>query len=286
MIDRPTGPCHRVWVVADLQYPALAERCLSVAIDDLEQLAVDIDAIWYLGDAATSRFDGDPTASPEVRLLEQLDQPLRFVMGNHDVERICVDGGQSVPMHDVVTANPDWRTTPSLDSFYFLDRLGPFDVLFLSDHVAPDGSWCVHHGEHRHGDPDAYPYSTADYRAVIDELAVRDRPLITAAHTSFPGGNRASSLQGRLLPLPDSVRLHLYGHAHIGDRDHLRNPYQTISYVQDQPIPQIDVASLEDRRDGLIRSVFLEAYDDGSCVVSFRDHTNGRWLESYHRPGP
>lgn len=277
-------PDYRVWVIGDLQYPDLAERCLTKAISDIESLDLSVDEVWYLGDSATSRFDGDPWQSPEVQLLEDFDVPVRFVMGNHDVERICVDGQPAVPMHTVVQAKADWRTTDSVADIGFIDHLGEIPVVFLSDHVAEDGSWCAHHGEHRHGSPSTYPYTKQDYQAFFAKPTAREVPIIVAGHNAFAGGNRPAALQDWFLPLPACVSVHLHGHAHIGDTDRLAHPYRTISYVQDQSIPQIDIASLEDRRDPLIRSAILEVATGTSLAIHLRDHTNREWLEHYARP--
>ena len=270
--------------MGDLQYPDRAERCLHAAVTDITDLGLDLDQIWYLGDSSTSRYNGDPWDSPDVQLLQDMDLPLRFVMGNHDVERICVDHRDSVPMHDVVQAVSDWKTTASVEDIGFVDHLGDITVVFLTDHVALDGSWCVHHGEHRHGNPESYPYTKADYQQFLGEAVAESNPLIIAGHNAFAGGNRPAALQDWFLPLPPSVAVHLHGHAHIGDEDRLKHPYRTISYVKDQAIPQIDVASLEDKRDPLIRSAILEITTTNSLYIHLRDHTNQRWLEHYARP--
>ena len=273
---------HRIWVIADLQYPELAARCMETAIKDIRGTGVTFDQIWHLGDASTSRFDGDPLDSPEVTLLREMDVPVRFTMGNHDVDQICKADNDSVPMYDAVTAIPDWRTSPSLDALYFTEELGDFRVVFLPDHVDPAGRWCAHHGENRHGDPSLYPHDESAYEALRAELASDERPVILAGHNAFPGGNRPADLQAQLLPLPPQVRLHLHGHGHIGDEQRLDgHAYRTIAYVEDQPIPQLDVASLEDRRNGTIRSAVLELYDDQWCRVLFRDHHGRAWLEAY-----
>ena len=50
--------------------------------------------------------------------------------------------------------------------------------------------------------------------------------------TAFCGGNRASEHLSTLLPLPHQVKIHFYGHAHIGDYAWAKeNAYRRISCV-------------------------------------------------------
>jgi hypothetical protein len=83
-----------------------------------------------------------------------------------------------------------------------------------------------------------------------------------------------------MLPLPENVRLHLYGHAHIGDATWAgKNLYRKIAAVDDHSIIQCDVASLEDGRGSATRSMVLEIYRDGSLGLFFRNHSTRRWEE-------
>ena len=50
--------------------------------------------------------------------------------------------------------------------------------------------------------------------------------------------------------------------------------------VDDHPIVQCDVASLEDGRGSAVRSTILEIYRDGTFGLFFRNHTSGTWEES------
>lgn len=284
----------RAWVVSDLQTssPEESRRVLTTAITDIQELTPTLDQLWYLGDAV-SGADPEPNrevAGVQIEHLDELGVPSRYVMGNHDIDPPRKAGVFEMPFYECARDNPNWRTTESPDDFYFVDELGGHTVLFLSDHVSPDMEWSVTHGRVR-GDDAAYPYTEADYRAAIEAAGSRGKPLIIAGHNAFSGGNRPAGLQDRFLPLPLETVLHLYGHAHIGDERRLpsgsgHNAYRTISYVDHHQVPQVDVASLEDRRGDVIRSAILETYVDGGCAVHLRDHSRGRWIESYHSYSP
>lgn len=275
----------RVWLISDLQVadPAEARRCLGAAVEDVLSLGVSFDGIWYLGDgvAGTDLERNERVTDVQVDLLERLNCPLRYVMGNHDIDHAKETGDVVLPLWDAVRSRRTWRTTEDPGDFYFLEDRDEHVVLFLSDHVDSAGRWSVTHGR-IHGDADRYPHTEADYRAVRERLADRGKPVIVAGHNAFPGGNRPAELQRRLFPLPENVRLHAYGHAHIGDEEWLgENVYRTISSVDDHRIPQVDVASLEDQRGDTIRSAVLELYANGDLGVYFRDHTARNWLEAY-----
>ncbi|MGI6371786.1 MAG: hypothetical protein ACOX1R_01120 [Caldicoprobacterales bacterium] len=90
------------------------------------------------------------------------------------------------------------------------------------------------------------------------------------------------SILERLLPLPDNVKTHFYGHAHIGDKVWVgKDCYRKISYVDDHNIPQIDVASFENIRGNAVRSVFFEIYQKGGYGILFRNHTLAKWEEVF-----
>ena len=291
MADREV--CARAWVMSDLQTSSAAEarRCLRHAIGDVESLGLSVDQLWYLGDAVsgTDLERNRAVAETQIEMLADVGVPCRYVMGNHDIDPPRKADEPEMPFYDRVRDHPDWRTTDEPADFYFVDEIGEHTVLFLSDHVGPDLDWCVTHGRIR-GDEDAYPYDEDDYRTAIEEAAATDRPLITAGHNAFAGGNRAAGIQDWLMPLPLRTVLHCYGHAHIGDVKRMpsadgRNGYQTLSYVDHHQVPQIDVASLEDRRGDVIRSAILETYVDGGVAIHVRDHSNKTWRESYMNHG-
>jgi calcineurin-like phosphoesterase family protein len=282
---------HRVWVMSDLQQalPAKARRCLSIAVDDFRRLAMPCERIWYLGDAVEGT-NADHLAEMcrmQLEVLGSLNVPLRYVTGNHDFDHAMFgtesDRGRPRPFFwEAVKSVPTWKTTDSLDSLGFFDELGEYLVVFLSDHADPAGRWVTTHGKLQRG-PEHYPYAREDYQAITDAIARSGKRTITAAHYAFPGGNRPSDLLAQMLPLPPNVKLHLYGHAHIGDaawaKEHL---YRKVSCVDHHKAPQVDVASLEDDRGSEVRSVILEIYDDHTLAVYFRDHGRGAWADAYH----
>ena len=91
---------------------------------------------------------------------------------------------------------------------------------------------------------------------------------------------RPSRLMDQMMPLPGNIKLHLYGHAHIGDAAWAgKDLYRKIACVDDHPIVQADIASLEDGRGSAIRSALLEIYADHSLGLFFRNHSVKRWEE-------
>src|SRR3954447_25871117 len=119
---------HRVWVISDLQQsiPAEARRCLSTALEDFRSLDLPIEQIWYLGDAVEgARLDHlEEMAAMQVEGLASFDVPLRYVLGNHDFDLLRLDLARQerrAIFRDAVLRTPGWRTTDSIDSFYFLD---------------------------------------------------------------------------------------------------------------------------------------------------------------------
>jgi hypothetical protein len=282
-----TQVLHRVWVISDLQKsaPAEARRCLTTAVEDFRSLDLPIEQIWYLGDAVEgAHLDHlEEMAAMQVEVLASFGVPLRYVLGNHDLDLLRLDPERSQPtatFRDAVLRTPGWRTTDSIESFYFIDRIGEFTVAFFSDHADPAGRWFSTHGL-IHGDAGAYPHDAMAYRRVRDEIAATPGPVITCSHYAFAGGNRPSALHDLMLPLPANIRLHLYGHAHIGDAAWAgKDLYRKIACVDHHPIVQCDIASLEDGRGSATRSMVLEIYQDRSLGLYFRNHSARRWEES------
>jgi hypothetical protein len=276
---------HRVWVFSDLQQsvPAEARRCLTTAVEDFGGLELPVEQIWYLGDAVEgARLDHlEEMAAMQVEALSAFGAPVRYVLGNHDFDFLTRDkgaSGRTAIFRDAVQKTPGWRTTESIESFYFIDRIGDFTVAFFSDHADPRGRWISTHGT-VHGEQRLYPHNAQAYQRVRDELAAAG-PVIICSHYAFAGGNRPSELHNLMLPLPANVRLHLYGHAHIGDAVWAgKDLYRKIAAVDDHPIIQCDIASLEDGRGSAIRSMVLEIYKDRSLGLFFRNHSTRRWEE-------
>jgi len=277
---------HRVWVFSDLQQsvPAEARRCLTAAVEDFGGLGLAVEQIWYLGDAVEgARLDHlEEMAAMQVEALSAFGAPVRYVLGNHDFDLLTRDqgaSGRTAVFRDAVQKTPGWRTTESIESFYFIGRIGEFTVCFLSDHADAQGRWISTHGT-VHGDQRLYPHNAQAYQHVRDELAAAPGPVIICSHYAFAGGNRPSELHNLMLPLPGNVRLHLYGHAHIGDAVWAgKDLYRKIAAVDDHPIIQCDIASLEDGRGSAIRSTVLEIYKDRSLGLFFRNHSTRRWEE-------
>lgn len=278
---------HRVWVISDLQQsvPAEALRCLTTAINDFRALDLPIEQIWYLGDAVegSNAEHLEEMAAMQVQALGAFGVPLKYVLGNHDFDYFRQRGATGQPsaiFRDAVSRIPSWRTTDSIESFYFFDKIGDFTIVFFSDHADAQGRWSSTHGG-VHGDKSLYPYFDIAYDAVRDRIAAIPGPVITCSHYAFSGGNRPSPLHDLMLPLPPNIKLHLYAHAHIGDAAWAgKDLYRKIACIDNHPIVQCDIASLEDGRGSATRSAVLEIYRDRSLGLFFRNHSTQRWEES------
>src|SRR3954447_7069314 len=90
---------HRVWVISDLQQsiPAEAQRCLTTAVNDFRSLNLPIEQIWYLGDAVEgAQLDHlEEMAAMQVEMLALFGVPLRYVLGNHDLDLLPLDPERS-----------------------------------------------------------------------------------------------------------------------------------------------------------------------------------------------
>ncbi|MBQ3126319.1 MAG: metallophosphoesterase [Clostridia bacterium] len=278
---------HRVWLFSDLQQsdPANARSCMETALSDFTALGWQAEQIWYLGDSVQGKDMAHLRAMAEMQEegFGSLGIPLCYVTGNHDYDWSNANRAEKpiLPFWEKVCAHDGWRTTEDLEQIYFTHKLGRYTVFFFSDHIARDNRWLVTHGSIRYGG-EHYPYTEADAEAIRAAMAAVDGPIITASHYAYHGGNRGSDLLSRLLPLPNQVRLHVYGHSHIGDfRWGAENAYRRIAWVNWHDIPQIDVSSLENIRAEFCRSVFFEIYDDDSFGLFFRDHDHRCFTEAY-----
>lgn len=280
---------YRIWLFSDLQQsvPDHAEYCLTTAVRDFQQLGLDCDYIWYLGDAVegSDRERLEKMVNIQQDLLKPLNIPLRFVLGNHDFDylRAHKDKEEYPPVffYDTVLKTPDWKTIDSLSSFYFIEELEDYKIIFLSDHGDPKGEWVSTHGK-VHGNQEKYPHTKEDYLQLKQIIEESSKRIITVSHGAFPGGNRPFALWEQLLPLPEHVKVHFYGHSHIGDAVFGKeNVYRKVAYIDHAKIPQINVSSLENRRGDEVRSVFLEIYHDHTMGIYFRDHEKERWADLY-----
>lgn len=274
----------RVWLISDLQQsqPERARECLETALDDFKELGLKCDKIWYMGDSVQGSDIAHLKEMTQMqkKAFEELGIPVCYVMGNHDMDVMSVN--ERPPFYEAVMSHEGWKCAEKCDEAFYWDKIADFDVLFISDHFSEDLSWWTSHGMIR-GDAERYPYYKIDkdIKNVMTKVKESGNKTITVSHYSFPGGNRASDFLKKLLPMPENVLMHIYGHSHIGDRvwggvDAMRK----VSWINDFDVPQIDVASLERGRGNAVRSAFLEIYED-SVKISFRNHDERKWTESF-----
>ncbi len=271
---------HRVWLLSDLQQhdPDRSRRCMYTAAEDIASLDLHCEKAWYLGDSVEGADLGKLCQMTRMQeeVFLSMKVPVCYCPGNHDMDYISEHGDAVLPFREMVAshASDGWKTTQRISDFYFWDKIGSIDVLFLADCAAEDGSWHFCHGrEFGVG----YPYTYEDFRTLAakrDSLA----DVITAGHYSYPGGNRATEYMGSFLPIQKNVRAHFYGHAHIGDSVWAGKDWgRQICGTDGSMLTQINISSLETGRGNAIRSAFLEIYDDGSMAVFFRDHSQRHW---------
>ncbi len=270
---------HRVWLISDLQQhdPERSRRCMYTAAEDFAALGLSCEKVWYLGDSVEGcdldKLNEMTKMQEDVFLKLRL--PVCYCPGNHDMDYISAAGEPVLPFRSMVASHKKdgWKTTEKISDFYFWDVLGDINVLFLADCAAEDGSWHFCHGR-----PfgTGYPYKDSDFRRLTEERDKLPR-VITAGHYSYPGGNRATEYMGKFLPLKDNVKLHIYGHAHIGDSVWAGKDWgRQICGTDGHTLTQVNISSLETGRGNAIRSAFLEIYQD-SIAVFFRNHSLKRW---------
>lgn len=276
---------HKIWLFSDLQQgdPVKAHECMEINMRDFNALGCPADMMWYLGDTVqgTNVEHLEEMCDMHEKAFVSTGLPLCYVAGNHDFDYIKNGGGDRNFFHDMVKKHPDWYCAEDIYTPYYKIKLGNYTVYFICDHVAPDFSWYSSHGM-IHGKAEDYPfYPLLD--KLKDEIAAEEGPVITASHYAFAGGTREAPIfNEHILPLPQNVKLHFYGHAHIGDFYWaLPSPYKRISWVDMHDIPQINVSSFEHVRGHKCRSVFLHIYEDDSCGLFFRNHDDGVFTECY-----
>ncbi len=279
---------HKIWIFSDLQQsePENAQKCLDVCMEDFYTMGNPCDMIWFLGDCVegTDKNKLDKMCNSLENAFEKLNVPVCFVAGNHDLDyERYGEGGKDkvcIPFYETVKKHPTWHFAKTVEDAYFKVGIGNFKIYFFTDHIAPDKSWNTTHGD-IHGEKSKYPHIET-LKRVKDEIQKENCPVITASHYSFAGGSRPSDLFNNILPLPSNVKIHFYGHAHIGDFDWAGDsPYQRISWMKMHDIPQINVSSFENIRGRKCRSVFLHIYPDNSLGVFFRNHDDKCFSECY-----
>ncbi len=271
---------HRVWLISDLQQhdPARSRQCMYIAYEDFKKLNLPCEKIWYLGDSvegANLEHLWEMTKMQE-KVFSEIGVPVCYCPGNHDMDYVSRFGEAVMPFREMVLSHSaeGWKTTKCVSDFFFWDKLGDTDVLFIADHAAADGSWYFCHGR-----PfgTGYPYNSTDYRALARERDKRKK-VITVSHYAYPGGNRATEYMGEYFPIGENVLLHVYGHAHIGDSRWAGKDWgRQISAADGHFLTQIDIASLEHGRGNAVRSAFMEIYSDGRTGIFFRNHQGGFW---------
>lgn len=272
----------RVWVHSDLQLavPDQARKTLATAVDDLQELDINLDAIWCLGDAHCGRDENalEKVAGINIEQLKRLSAPVYYVMGNHEMDLTARDV-RSFPLHEQAL-QAGWHVA-ALDDFYFTAQFGSFLVIFMGDHAAlqNQGNWWTSHGNTKGDD---YPYSPEHYKTVRRQIRDYNGPVIIASHYALPGGQRPSSLLGHLLPLPENVRLHLHGHAHIGDMVHNKErPWQRENPIEGDERMQFNISALESHRTSGSHSALLSLYPDKTITLQIRCHLEKKWLDEF-----
>lgn len=284
---------HTVWVFSDLQQSKFenAKRCLDICMEDYARLGNPGEMIWYLGDSTESHNLPELERMTKIQedAFESMKIPVCYATGNHDYDypEYCHRQGKKdyvMPFYDMIRSHKDWYTTKDTEETWFKVPFDNYEVYFFCDHVAHDNSWCSTHNKVRYGE-EAYPYGPEHFASIRRDMEACDKKIITAAHCAFPGGNRDTYLMSMIQPLPLSVRLHLYGHSHIGEyicpKERI---FSQIQWIDWQDIPQVDVSSFENIRGSYCRSVLLQVYEDDSLGLFFRNHDAHRFESAYFPP--
>jgi len=276
------GALHRVWIVSDIQMrdSTLVRDLFRSALRDWHEQNLTPQEVWLLGDSVCGRplSVQEEMAQTIMDALSPLSCPVAYVLGNHEMDLLRSEGTSRFPLRELALARPDWRVPPGIEDFYFLHHVGQTLVVFLSDHAARDGSWMSSHGQIT--DPQAgYPDPEPALAALREAMARHPGPIVIAAHYALPGGQRPNQFQARLFPLPDSVRLHLYGHAHIGDLVYNRiNPWQRQHAVEGHAFPQFNISAFENQRTPGCHTALLEFSPAEPVRLRVRCHLAKSWI--------
>ena len=277
-------PRRRFWVFSDLQQsdPDNARHCMTTGVEDFLSLGLAVDAVCYLGDSTEGSClpHLQEMSDMQVEALSRVDAPVYYAMGNHEFDYFRDSDRASVriPIRERILGEPQWHTTASVRDWLLTADFGDVALCLLSDPADPSGAGFTTHGIIRGLAEDAPDPHGDEPLAVRERIAALDKPVFTMSHYAFPGGNRPSPLQSRMLPLPPNVVAHFYGHSHVGDAVWGKeNLWRQVSGIDEAPLEQFDIASLENRRGSAVRSAILEWYGGERFGVFFRNHTAGKW---------
>lgn len=275
-----------IWIQSDLQLdePEAARSVLHEAVEDIRRLSLPLAGVWCLGDAlAGSDLDDlEQVAETTVQLLERLDVPICYVLGNHEMDARRELGVNHYPLYELTKNRPGWHTLRSLSDFYFSQEWFGYQVYFFGDHAAIDGSWFTSHGVVQDDPASDYPHLPSVYRRLRDEMMASSRPILTASHYAYPGGQRHSTLHEQLLPLSSMVRGHFYGHAHIGDLVfNSERPWDRKNPIIGHELIQYNISALESLRSPGSHSAVL-SFEAGGCLrLRIRCHLQKEWIDEF-----
>ncbi len=269
-----------IWVHSDLQLsePQLAISVLGRAVEDVESLGIPLDGIWNLGDSLCHRDEKalDEVATASLGLLERLGVPIAYVMGNHEMD-LADAGCRRFPLYELARGRPLWHVQERLSDMAFVRDCFGMRVFFTGDHADPDGQWLTIHNWPTPVEP--YPYLDEGWKKFRAAIAASSKPVLTAGHYAYPGGQRPGDFMRRLLPLPTTVRTHFHGHAHIGDLVwNKESPYQREHPIEGSTVRQYNISALENVRSAGSHSAFLQFRDGLLSAIRVRCHETKAWV--------
>jgi calcineurin-like phosphoesterase family protein len=269
-----------IWVHSDLQLsnPQTAISVLGRAVEDVESLGIPLDGVWNLGDSLCHANEAnlDEVASASVELLERLGVPIAYVMGNHEMD-LALSGCWRFPLYERVKSRPLWHVNEQLSDMGFVRDCFGMRIFFSGDHADPDGKWMVIHDWPTPVEP--YPNLPEGWQRFREAIVSSPKPVLTVSHYAYPGGQRPGDLRRRLLPLPETIRAHFHGHAHIGDLVWNKEfPYRRENPIEGSHIHQYNISALENLRSEGSHSAFLHFRDGVLRTIRVRCHENKTWV--------
>lgn len=275
------------WVFSDLQFLHAGSDGMPLqnAVDDILEQGLPLRSVWLLGDIAYGTNAASLREATMVipKQLARVNAPVYYILGNHEIDYFWHTQIVMPPLYGQVRDNDQWHV-PELDRFYFTETFDETLVVFMGDHIAKDGRWATSGGDCA---SEFYPYSAADYQQLRNKMAAHNGPVVMASHYALPGGQRASKLLRHLLPLPENVRTHLYGHAHIGDLIwNKERPWQRENPVEGSSIRQFNISALEPERSPGSHSAILTLGPNGPRRLRIRCSQKKQWVEEFLLPAP